>query len=91
MVAAGRLERSNVCNYDEAASLAREGGLPELVEELREMAEVEREHERYFRERTRGHAVVRLLSARRGALTGRGRPAPGEATLEVRCPEARRR
>lgn len=55
------LERANVCAYDEAAVLARDGGLPELVGELREMAEVERERERYFREKVASHPLVRAL------------------------------
>jgi len=51
MYGAGLLERINVCRYDEAAAFALDGGLPELVGALREMAEVEREHERYFQSR----------------------------------------
>jgi len=54
MRAAGRLERGNVCAYDEAASLAEAAHLPGMVGELREMAEVEREHERYFRAKVAG-------------------------------------
>jgi len=65
MLAAGRLERGNVCAYDEAASLAEAGNLPEMVGELREMAEVEREHERYFRAKVAGRpaSLARKVAA----------------------------
>lgn len=56
MLAAGRLERGNVCAYDEAASLAEAVDLEEMVGELRRMAEVEREHERYFSAKVAGQS-----------------------------------
>lgn len=61
MYAAGWLEHANVCAYDEAAGFAEQGGFPELAPALREMAAVEREHERYFRERVVSHRLSRLL------------------------------
>jgi demethoxyubiquinone hydroxylase (CLK1/Coq7/Cat5 family) len=79
MYAAGRLERSNVCSYDEAATLAEHGGLPELVAELRGMAEVEREHERYFRERVVTHPTLRAL---RTAWLGQRPSGAGRGTAE---------
>lgn len=61
MYGAGRLERGNVVEYEVAARLAREAGHEELVDCLLTMAEVEWEHERYFRERIAGHPLRRLL------------------------------
>ena len=61
MYAAGRLEVSNVCAYDEAAALAANCGRGDLVPGLLEMAEVERDHERYFRDKVSRHAVGRAL------------------------------
>jgi rubrerythrin len=61
MYAAGWLERSNVCSYDEAACLAEACGRPQLAPALREMAGVERDHERFFRERVISHPLARLL------------------------------
>jgi rubrerythrin len=86
MYAAGLLERSNVCNYDEAAGLAGEAGLPELVDELREMAAVERDHERFFRDKAAAHPAGRWLRALRGTARG-GADAP---TPALGCREARR-
>jgi len=61
MYAAGRLEVSNVCAYDEAATLAAGCGREGLVPGLVEMAEVEREHERYFRSKVVRHPMGRVL------------------------------
>ena len=61
MYGAGRLERYNIVEYEDAARFARESGHPEMLDCLLTMAEVEWEHERYFRERIAGHALLRLL------------------------------
>lgn len=61
MWGAGRLERGNVGEYEMAAALAQQAGHPEFVECLLAMAEVEWEHERYFRERIAGHPLLRLF------------------------------
>ena len=61
MYGAGRLERYNIVEYEDAARFARESGHPEMLDCLLTMAEVEWEHERYFRERITGHALLRLL------------------------------
>jgi hypothetical protein len=58
MYGAGRLERRNVGEYESAARYARLCGRDELVDCLLTMAEVEWEHEAYFR--------ARVLSRPRG-------------------------
>src|SRR5262245_41896326 len=55
MYAAGRLESVNIREYETAALLALEAGRHEWVESFLEMAEVEWEHERYFRGRVEDH------------------------------------
>lgn len=61
MYGAGRLERGNVEEYETAARHAAACGHAEMVECLLQMAEVEWEHERYFRERIAGHWMTRLM------------------------------
>jgi hypothetical protein len=61
MYGAGRLERWNVEEYEDAARLARAAGLDAMLEPLLMMAEVEWEHERYFRERIEGHRPLRVF------------------------------
>ena len=61
MYGAGRLERRNVGEYEDAARHARECGHEELVDCLLGMAEVEWDHEAYFRERVLGHPLERLI------------------------------
>ena len=61
MYGAGRLERRNIAEYEAAARHARAAGLSHRVECLLEMAEVEWEHERYFREKAQSHFLSRWL------------------------------
>lgn len=61
MWGAGFLERRNIVEYEVAARLAVAAGFPEFVEDLLDMAEVEWEHERYFRDRVLGHPLGRRL------------------------------
>jgi rubrerythrin len=61
MYGAGRLEAQNIREYEVAARLALLAGRPKLVEPLLEMAEVEWDHERYFRRKVLGHALRRVL------------------------------
>ena len=61
MYGAGKLERSNIVEYEDAARFAVECGHPEMLDCLLTMAEVEWEHERYFRERILGHWMLRLF------------------------------
>ena len=62
MYGAGRLESRNVREYEHAAELARAAGREEWLDCLLTMAEVEWEHERYFRERVRTRALGRRLT-----------------------------
>ena len=61
MYGAGRLERRNVGEYEEAARWARACGHEELVDCLLTMAEVEWDHEAYFRERVLAHVLHRVI------------------------------
>ncbi|MEO5761055.1 MAG: ferritin-like domain-containing protein [Vicinamibacteria bacterium] len=61
MWGAGFLESHNVVEYEVAARLAEESGHGEFIDELLRMAEVEWEHERYFRERVLEHRFARLI------------------------------
>ena len=49
MYGAGKLERGNIKEYEDAARYARDSGYLEWVDCLLTMAEVEWEHEKYFR------------------------------------------
>src|SRR5881394_2892312 len=55
MYGAGRLESRNVREYETAARYARLCNQAEFIECLLQMAEVEWEHERYFRSRVESH------------------------------------
>jgi len=61
MYGAGRLERGNVVEYEDAARHAARCGRPEFVDDLLQMAEVEWDHERYFRTKTLGHFLARVV------------------------------
>jgi hypothetical protein len=58
---AGRLERHNIIEYEDAAMYAAGCGHDEMIDCLLTMAEVEWEHERYFRETIAGHPFTRLF------------------------------
>ena len=62
MYGAGRLESNNVREYETAARLARECGREDLIDCLLTMAEVEWEHETYFRSRVLTHPLGRRLT-----------------------------
>ncbi len=49
MYGAGRLERRNIVEYEDAARAAALSGHGEFVDDLLDMAEVEWDHERFFR------------------------------------------
>ena len=55
MYGAGRLERSNIGEYEDAARLAVTAAREDLVDALLEMAEVEWDHEQYFRAKSESH------------------------------------
>jgi len=61
MYGAGRLESHNVKEYEDAADLAVASGHPEFVECLLEMAEVEWDHEAYFRGMVESHWLRHLI------------------------------
>ena len=58
---AGRLEKSNIKEYEDAALHASEAGLSHMIDCLLTMAEVEWEHERFFRELIVGHWMLRIF------------------------------
>jgi rubrerythrin len=62
MYGAGRIERRNIVEYEDAARLARACGRDDFADELLTMAEVEWDHERYFHDLVRGHWLHRLGS-----------------------------
>src|ERR1700686_3385151 len=61
MYGAGRLERHNIVEYEDAATSARECDHEELIHSLLMMAEVEWEHENFFRENLASHRLVRIF------------------------------
>jgi rubrerythrin len=61
MYGAGRLERGNIVEYEEAAAYAFLCGHPEMIDCLLTMAEVEWEHESYFRNIMAGHWMLRWI------------------------------
>ena len=58
MYGAGRLESGNIVEYEIAAGYARDCGSGDLIDCLLTMAEVEWEHEKYFRSRVLLHLRV---------------------------------
>jgi len=62
MYGAGRLESGNVREYETAARFARECGREDLIDCLLTMAEVEWEHEKYFRSRVLTHPLGHRLT-----------------------------
>jgi len=62
MYGAGKLESRNVKEYETAARYARDCGCLNLIDCLLEMAEVEWDHELYFRSRVLSHRLGRRLS-----------------------------
>lgn len=61
MYGAGRLEAQNVREYETAARLALVAGHSSFIEPLLEMAEVEWDHERYFRSHASSHPLWRVM------------------------------
>jgi rubrerythrin len=62
MYGAGRLESRNIVEYETAARYARDCGRDDLIDCLLTMAEVEWEHEIYFRSRVLLHPLGKRLS-----------------------------
>ena len=61
MYGAGRLERGNIVEYEEAAAYASECGHDEMVDCILTMAEVEWEHEFFFRSKVLDHWMLRIF------------------------------
>ena len=61
MYGAGKLERRNIVEYENAARYAIGCGKSEFVDCLLTMAEVEWEHEQYFRAKVLSHRLGHLL------------------------------
>jgi rubrerythrin len=62
MYGAGRLESRNIVEYETAARYARDCGREDFIDCLLTMAEVEWEHENYFRSRVLRHRLGRRLA-----------------------------
>lgn len=61
MMGAGRLEARNIVEYEHAARYALAAGFSHLVEPLLHMAEVEWDHERFFRLQAMSHKWIRIF------------------------------
>jgi rubrerythrin len=61
MYAAGKLERRNIVEYEHAAQYAEGCAHREFIDCLLTMAEVEWEHEQYFRAKVLSHRLGRLM------------------------------
>jgi len=59
MYGAGKLERHNIVEYEDAAVYARDCGHEEMIDCLLAMAATEWEHEKFFREKVAGHWMLR--------------------------------
>jgi rubrerythrin len=61
MYGAGKLESRNIGEYELAAKYARECGQETLIDALLTMAEIEWEHERFFRAQVAVHFLARII------------------------------
>lgn len=61
MYGAGKLESKNIVEYETAARYARDCGRIDLIDCLLTMAEVEWEHENYFRQRVLMHRLANRI------------------------------
>jgi len=61
MYGAGRLESHNIIEYERAAEYASLSGHHEMIDCILGMADVEREHELFFREKVTGHSLLRIF------------------------------
>ena len=79
MYGAGLLERRNIVEYEDAATYALDSGHEELIDCLLTMAEVEWEHEYFFRHRVLGHPFLRIFNL--------WDPAPPKETIRAKYKE----
>ncbi len=61
MYGAGKLERGNIVEYENAARMAARAGHKDMIEDLLVMAEVEWDHEFYFRTKAESHWLRYIL------------------------------
>lgn len=61
MYGAGKLERGNIVEYENLARMAAWAGYDEMVEALLIMAEVEWDHELYFRSKSESHWLRKVF------------------------------
>lgn len=61
MYGAGRLESQNIVEYEKAARLANIAGFETWVDELLVLAEVEWDHELFFRQKSQSHVFWRVV------------------------------
>ena len=80
MYGAGRLERKNIVEYEDAAQFAIDCGRDDLIDCLLMMAEVEWEHELYFRSRVNTHRLSRWVKV--------WSPAPPKETIRAKFSRA---
>jgi hypothetical protein len=80
MYGAGRLERHNIVEYEDAAQFAQACGREDFIDCLLTMAEVEWEHELYFRSRVMGHRLLRWIKV--------WDPAPPKETIRAKFSKA---
>jgi rubrerythrin len=87
MYGAGLLESRNVEEYEEAARLSAACGRPaEFIDDLRDMAEVERRHEAYFRGKAATHWLWRVFPHWRAPPAAGPRPASRRPRRRPRRP-----
>jgi demethoxyubiquinone hydroxylase (CLK1/Coq7/Cat5 family) len=80
MYGAGRLERHNIVEYEDAAQFAQACGREDFIDCLLTMAEVEWEHELYFRSKVMGHRLLRWIKV--------WDPAPPKETIRAKFSKA---
>lgn len=61
MYGAGKLESTNIAEYEVAARLAFLAGHKQFIDELIEFAEIEWDHELYFRKKSQSHFLFSIF------------------------------
>lgn len=61
MYGAGKIERNNIVEYEVAARLAYLSGQHAFIETLLQFAEIEWDHELYFRKKVKGHFLEKVI------------------------------
>jgi len=76
MYVAGYLESRNIKEYEDAAAFAVASGQTRFLDCLREMADVEADHERFFRGRVEDHWLGKRLPLWKHPVRAVGSPGP---------------